>query len=341
MSAASDPSVTVLMPMYNSARYLREAVDSILAQSFAGFELLVMDNASTDDGPAILQGYRDPRIRYVHNGGNIGLAASLNRGIDLARGAFIARMDADDIALPRRLELQVDFLRRHPEVGMCGGQVYKVVDGRRHWMWFPKRHEDIRVTLLFHTAFPHPAVMIRRSVLVEQGLRYREDLRNLEDYELWTRLTEVTRTANLPDFLLDYRVHAQQMSGSQYELVLALRREIHARMVHRLIPEADDDDLHFHGLVSVHHERFSAEQLDRAERWLLRLLEANERRRVYDPAAMRSIFARRWAALCAQRAPLSLRVYARYLASPLRRAAVLGGPALRLLGKCLLHRSPE
>jgi glycosyltransferase involved in cell wall biosynthesis len=333
------PAVTVLMPMYNSAPFLGEAVDSILGQTFSDFELLIIDNDSTDNGPEIIKGYRDPRIRYVKNERNIGLAASLNRGIKLARGEFIARMDADDIARRDRLKLQVDYLRRHPDVGLCGGQIMKVVDGARHWMKFPLTHEENRVTLLFHTCFPHPAVMLRRNVLIDHELFYKENLRNVEDYDLWVRLINKTRTANLPDFVLDYRSHSQQLSGENYRLITELRHEVNRSVVERLIPHPTGDEMNLHGDISVHHEPFSREKLRRGEVWLLRLLKANDQAGFFDARAMRAVFGRRWAAICGQVLPLDMSVYVTFLRSPLAAGAVFTVPSMKLLVKCVLGKS--
>lgn len=333
------PAVTVLLPVYNSAPYLAEAIDSILHQSFPDFELLIMDNNSTDNSPDIIRGFSDPRIRYVKNEQNIGLAASLNRGIKLARGEFIARMDADDVARPDRLKLQVDYMRRHSDVGLCGGQIHKIVDGTRHWMKFPVSHEENRVTLLFHTCFPHPAVMIRRNVLIEHSLFYKENLRNVEDYELWVRLIEKTRTVNLRAFLLDYRSHPQQLSGENYRLISRLRQAVNRSVVEKLIPNPTDEEMNLHGDIGVHHQAFNAEKLYKSEAWLLRLMKANDQTGFFDARAMRLVFGRRWAAICGQVYPLNLSVYLMFLRSPLALGAIFTSSSLKLFGKCILRKS--
>jgi len=331
--------VTVLMPVYNSARYLREAILSILAQSFGGFELLIMDNASTDASPDIVRSFSDPRIRLVVNERNIGLAASLNRGIRLARGTYIARMDADDIARPDRLKRQVTFMESHPDVGLCGGDMVKIQDGRRYRIRYPRGHESIRVTTLFHAAFPHPAVMMRRQMLLDHSLLYREDLKSLEDFELWSRLVETVRTENLPVVLLDYRCHAAQMSGDYSREIRAIMFDIFRRKLAPLVPDITEQDLSVHLQVSLFHEELDGPGLVSAERWLLCLLEANRTVSLFDPKAMCAVFGRRWIALCGQAAGQGLRTFRYFVSSPLSSGTVFSFASGKLLVKCLLKRA--
>lgn len=330
---SSVPAITVLMPVYNSGRFLREAMDSLLAQTFADFELLIMDNASTDDTPAVIASYRDARIRYVRNEANLGLPASLNRGLKLARAPLIARMDADDQARPHRLAWQYRFMSRHPDVGVCGGQIIKIVNGVGYRVRYPLRHEENRITSLFHSCFPHPAVMLRRDVLERNNLSYRENLKQgLEDYDLWSRLVEVTQTVNLDRVVLDYRCHAQQLSAENSKAVLVDRREIYRRVLSRLWPEVSEEELDIHARVSIFHEYFDPQLLARAEQWLIRLVEANARVNLYEPSLFRQMLAKRWAVLCGQSETLGSRTFTRFWRSSLAR----GGRASRATGKLLL-----
>ena len=331
--------VTVLMPVYNSARYLREAISSMLAQTFGDFELLIMDNASTDESPDIVRSYSDPRIRLVVNERNIGLAASLNRGIRLARGTYIARMDADDVARPDRLKHQIVFMQSHPDVGLCGGDMVKLQNGRRYRIRYPRGHEAIRVTTLFHAAFSHPAVMMRRQVLIDHHLFYREDIKSLEDFELWSRLVEKVRTENLPVVLLDYRCHAAQMSGDYSREIRAIMFEVFRRSLTPLIPDLTEPDLDVHLHVSLFHEELDEMGLMSAERWMQRLVEANQSAKIYDQAFMRAVFGRRWIAVCGQAAGQGLRIFRHYISSSLSSGNLLTCASGKLLIKCLLKRA--
>jgi len=207
MDTKNNPKVTVLLPVYNGAPTLREAVLSILKQSFTDFELLVIDDCSSDNGMAVLGGLPDSRMVLVRNEQNMGLAATLNKGIDMARGELIARMDQDDICLPDRLQRQVTLMDSHPDVALCGcGVEVFYTNGRTHRHYFPLAYATIRVEMLFNSPISHPGAMLRKSVLRSGGYRYDETPHAVEDYDLFSRIIRQHRAVNLPLFLLRYRV---------------------------------------------------------------------------------------------------------------------------------------
>lgn len=209
---ATDPAISVVMPVYNGAAYLAEAVESILRQTFADFELLAVDGNSTDASPAILSDFvaRDERVRVVSQRGR-GLIAALNQGIAAARGEFIARMDADDVALPERFARQMEFLRDHPAVAAVGTAMQAVgPDGAPLWrMDYPTDPAGLRRTLATSSCLGHPSVTMRRAALDAVG-GYRPALRDADDYDLWLRLADRFELANLPDVLMLYRLHPGQ-----------------------------------------------------------------------------------------------------------------------------------
>ena len=210
---ANVPRVSVLMPVYNTERYLSDAVDSILTQTFTDYEFIIVDDGSTDSTWEILTRYDDPCIRLVRNENNIGLIGSLNRGLELARGEYIARMDADDISLPERLATQVQYLDSHPEVGVLGSD-FQIIDEEgnpRGIKKHPREHGLVKWKLYFNSPFGHSTVMMRRQ-LVCQVDAYQPDMRHAEDYDLWRRLSYITRFANLPVVLLKYRMHKTRVS---------------------------------------------------------------------------------------------------------------------------------
>jgi glycosyltransferase involved in cell wall biosynthesis len=230
--AADHPRVTVLMPVYNGAPYLREAIESILRQSFTDFEFLIIDDGSTDSSVSIVNSYPDPRIRLLENGRNLGLVPTLNWGIDLARGEFIARMDCDDISLPDRLAKQMLFMAAHPEVGVCGGWVEYFM-GRELVLKLPVTDVAIKQALPSYNPLAHPALMIRTVVLKTQPIYYNPEYLHIEDYELWVRLAVVTCFANLPEVLLKYRIHPKQI-GRQYS---AKQAQILQKIRTKLLPD--------------------------------------------------------------------------------------------------------
>ena len=207
-----DPRVTVLMAVHNGERYLREAVDSILTQSFSDFEFLIIDDGSTDGSAGILSDYssRDKRLRVVKNADNIGLAASLNRGVGLARGAYIARMDADDISSQLRLEKQAAFLDQNPSVSLVAAKV-RTIDERGVFTGY--WDDDLACTsfaemvrmLPERNCIAHPGVMMCSAIL--RDFRYQPKVKNAEDYHLWMRLVASGhRLEKIDEILLSYRV---------------------------------------------------------------------------------------------------------------------------------------
>ena len=200
--------VTVLMSVHNDLRFLPEAVDSVLGQTFDDFEFLVVDDGSTDGSGDYLVSVRDPRVRVLRNAANLGLTRSLNRGLDGAAGRFIARMDADDVAEPERLKRQIAYLQENRDVGIVGTSRTLIDEHGRFVAHAPAAESDadVRWKCLLGNPVAHPTVMLRKEVLDAHGLRYDESFRTAQDYELWTRLLTVTRGANLREPLLRYRM---------------------------------------------------------------------------------------------------------------------------------------
>lgn len=210
------PQVTVLMPVYNGNRFLREAIESILNQTFTDFEFLIIDDGSTDNSVETISSYADPRIRLVRNVTNIGVARTLNKGIGLARGDYIARMDADDVSLPRRIEIQLSFMKENPETDVLATRVALIdAKGNDQGSWEADHtattHDEIRRRLPDSNCIAHPTVMMRRSIASRYG--YREDQLHAEDYDLWLRLTaDNLKIEKIGDPLLRYRVHTKSIT---------------------------------------------------------------------------------------------------------------------------------
>lgn len=204
------------MSVYNGERYVAKAIESILKQTFVDFEFIILNDGATDDSAKIIDGYHDPRIRYFEQE-NMGLARSLNRGISLSRGEYIARMDADDIALPTRLAKQVEAMDSHPNCALLGTACYVVDDNDR--MKFIMRHpsEDVhlRWLILFDSPFVHSSVIFRHSAFEAVGPYNTESDFHVEDYDLWSRFLSQYRAANLEEPLLLYRHNPQGISQTR------------------------------------------------------------------------------------------------------------------------------
>ncbi|MBM4309643.1 MAG: glycosyltransferase [Deltaproteobacteria bacterium] len=207
------PCVTVLMSAHNSERYLADAIDSIVSQTFSDFEFLIINDGSSDGSRQILEACTDTRIRRIDNGRNLGLSASLNRGFAEATGVYIIRMDADDIALPDRLAKQVAFMEREPNIDVCGSW-YEMFGDRNRVVKTQAAHGDIHDTLFFKNCIAHSTVCMRKQSFENCAGPYTEAYRYAQDYELWCRTVNTLAFANIPEVLLRYRVHGLQAGSS-------------------------------------------------------------------------------------------------------------------------------
>ncbi|MBA4389466.1 MAG: glycosyl transferase [Syntrophus sp. (in: bacteria)] len=206
--------ISIVLPVYNGAKYLRDAIDSMLAQSYANFELIIIDDGSTDDSINIVSAFTGPRIR-LYSQTNQGLAATLNKGIALAKGEYIARQDQDDVSLPDRLSKQVAFLEANPDYGMVGtwASIWEETKPTERFHKHPADNLSLKFDLLFDNAFVHSSLMIRKTVFDEVGVYCTDPNRQPpEDYELWSRVARKFRIANIPEVLHVYREMPQSMS---------------------------------------------------------------------------------------------------------------------------------
>jgi len=205
---ATPPLVSIVMSAYNALSFVCEAIESILNQTFRDFEFLIVNDGSTDGTEAVLARYEklDKRIRVLSQE-NRGLISSLNRGCGMARGRYIARMDADDISLPTRLEKQVQHMERHSEIGVLGTWVGVICEkGTLLRTWeVPASPMILMWSLLFRSGLVHPSVIMRRDIITSLGF-YRSEALHVEDYDLWARASNVTLLRNLPEILYLYRI---------------------------------------------------------------------------------------------------------------------------------------
>jgi glycosyltransferase involved in cell wall biosynthesis len=233
------PLVSVLLATHDDARFLREAIASVFAQTLGDLELIVIDDASTDETPTVLAAVEDPRLRVLRNDEQGGLAVSLNRGLDVASGKYIARLDADDVALPLRIERQVERLGdRTAAVGTA------VVDldehgtrGRTHVL--PQDAVSLRWHALFSSPFFHPTVLVDREALDAHGLRYDPQFLESEDYDLWTRLFVFADGANLSEALVLKRIHPGQASQRRRDVQESFQRRVGLREIRRYGVDAE------------------------------------------------------------------------------------------------------
>lgn len=233
------PRVTVLMPTYNVAPWVEEAIHSVLRQSYHDFELLVVDDASTDNTLDVVRSIDDPRIRITSFPNNVGLSENLNRGLDLIATELVARMDGDDIAEPDWLETGIRVLDNHPEVGVCSFG-FQFFGTKTSLVRFPEHHEDSKAQMLFGCTVIVP--VFRRAVMVDNHLRYSTEAFPAEDYMMWANVYRVTQVYNVQRTLFHYRTHATQISTSRREAQIAKSNEVRLKMLHWLNPDFTDEE---------------------------------------------------------------------------------------------------
>lgn len=328
------PKVSVVMPVYNGDRYLAKAVESILTQTFTDFEFMVIDDGSTDASVEIIKSYRDPRIRFIQNTANAGVTKSLNQGLALAAGEYIARMDADDVSLQTRLAKQVAFMDAHPQVGVCGSWV-EIIGTTAGDIWrYPEDPDTIQCRLLFESALAHPSVIMRRALFEKAGLCYDPSYPYAQDYELWVRAVKCFRAVNLPEVLLHHRLHPEQVGERAREGQQAWAAKVRLTQLEMLGVSPTTEELEIHQALGTWKFQSTKAFVERADAWLRRLQTANARTSVYPKPAFCRVLGERWLAVCQAS---EARPWRTFWSSPLSAAVPLGlwwkiaGMVLRLL----------
>jgi glycosyltransferase involved in cell wall biosynthesis len=248
------PRVSVVMPVFNGAPYLPEALDSALGQTFTDFELIAVDDGSTDGSYSVLREYaeRDTRLRCVRYESNRGHFFAANEAIDMARGEYVARLDCDDVALPQRIARSVAVMDAHPDVGFLGtGFTLVTTDGRAADHLKHMTDGALRSRLVFNNCICHSSVMLRRSVLEDHQLRY-ADIPGSFDYDLWVRVLSHTRGVMIPESLVLYKRRVGSMSDQLSDELPAAADDISNRQMTALIGELTDDPTVFRSLRRLH-----------------------------------------------------------------------------------------
>ena len=300
-----NPLVSVLMPVYNAQKYLAQAIESILSQTYSHFELVIIDDGSTDGSADIIRSFHDKRIVFVENPGNLKIIATLNRGIDLCRGKYIARMDADDVSMPDRLEKQVRYMEQNPQVALCGSWVRLTnadgkVTGRVRNVAVP---EQVKISLLFSVPFVHPSVMMRAEIIKE--FRYSPHALHCEDYDLWLRLAAQNYPmTNIPEYLLHYRWHSENISQEKNEEQTRQKNMLLRPYLEFFMKRAmSDEDMAVH-TASFRLYRFGTRKekaslnLAGQRDWFLMLLKQNKKNPTFNTACMEAFLWSRWIVCC-------------------------------------------
>ncbi|MFP6730777.1 MAG: glycosyltransferase family A protein [Alphaproteobacteria bacterium] len=298
------PKVSVVIPNYNREVYVREAIDSILAQSFTDYELLVIDDGSSDGSCEAVLAYDDERIRLIRNGRNLGIAATRNAAVARARGVYLAFLDSDDIARADRLAKQVAFLDQHPEHGAVGSWLaWMDSDGRaQHKIKRLATDADtIAAERLFRPGIVNSTAMARTACL--RAFPHAEHMVVGSDYEMWARFAASHKIANLPECLVRCRRHGGRVTEQRADLVKQTRCGIYRTQLDALGVAFSDDDLEAHFLLRrMHRVGFTPDDayVAWAGTWLAALRDANRANRLYPEPAFSQILGVFWAKTCRQ-----------------------------------------
>lgn len=304
-NSKNKPLVSVLMPCYNAAAFLSEAMNSILTQTYTNFEVVAIDDCSTDNTREILYDFAklDKRVKVFENAENLKLIRTLNKGVDLCSGKYIARMDSDDICIPERLEKEVAFLEENEDYGIVSTQFSTFRTGSKKLYPYknPTKDEELRAYLLFKSGICHPASMIRKTVFTELGLKFEAEYLHVEDYAFWSKALYKTKLANLDGHsLLLYRVHQLQVSTIHEELQTSNKKEVFKIHCEKLGLDNSEKGLEVYASVAEANPLYqSLDFIDNCEEFMLSLIDKNRTDPFCSSVFLDNMLALHWIRLCA------------------------------------------
>lgn len=338
----NQPLVSVLMPCYNVEKYIVEAMDSILNQTYRNIEVIAINDCSKDKTGEILRqmAEKDMRIKVVDNDENLRLIRTLNKGIALCSGEYIARMDSDDIALPTRLEKEVDFLEKNPDHDIVSTQFYAFRSenpDKRDLHHNPTSDCDLRAYILFKSGICHPAVMIRKRVFTELDLSFEMEYLHVEDYALWSKAIYKTKIANLSEPLLLYRVHQQQVSALNEQLQIDNKKKVFKIHCEHLGLPTTDEYLDIYASVAESTPtQSSGAYIDKCENFILSLIQLNREKPFCNAQYLENMLSINWLRICAN-SRLGLKAVKQLKKSSLyKRENYTGRDMFILYTKCIL-----
>lgn len=325
------------MPVYNGAKYLKDAMDSILSQTYAYFEFIVINDGSSDASEDIILAYKDERIVYLKNETNSGLIFSLNKGIRHAKGRYIARMDADDIALPERLQEQVAVFENNKGIIATGSDYFLLDNVKLTRIKNTADSDFIKTCLLFAPYFNHPTMMIK-NIFVEQDLFYDKDFIHAEDYKMWTDLSFHGRFYNVSKPLLKYRAHSSQISSKFRDSQLVISERIRKSYLERLGFVFSDEEFRVHNVLSNNEFIRSQSLLLQIGSWLQSLADQDKRSGKINVLSFNKAIHKFWIECCGN-TNLGLTAYKIYAQSQLSQYSDNAfSERVKLLVKCMLRQ---
>jgi glycosyltransferase involved in cell wall biosynthesis len=317
----SNPLVSVLIPCYNVENYVIESISSILNQTYINLEIIAINDCSTDKTKERLEvlAAKDNRIKVYNNDVNLKLIDTLNKGIDLCSGKYIARMDADDIALPTRIEKEVEFLEKNQDYDVVSTMFYTFRTGSKKKNLYknPVAFEDLQAYLLFKSGICHPAVMIRRTLFTQRGLSFEKQYLHVEDYALWSKALYCTKLGNIDEPLLLYRVHEHQVSTLNELSQINNKKEVFKIHCDKLGLDSSPESLDIYASVAESVPLYSSlEYVSKCEQFMIHLLGKNEKDSFCSQKYLKEMLSLHWVRLCAN-SRLGLVVLKKCFDSPL------------------------
>ncbi len=299
-----NPLVSVLFPCYNVEKYVEKALLSLINQTYHNIEIITINDCSSDGTKNILEKYAqiDNRVKLYNNEVNLKLIKTLNKGIGLCSGKYIARMDADDISLPERIEKQVRFLEKNSDYDVVSTMFYAFKNGTKRKSLYrnPTKFEDLQAALLFNSVICHPAAMIRKTLFTELNLRFEDAYIHVEDYALWSKALYLTKLANLDEAMLMYRVHENQISTVYNKEQSENKKEVFKIHCEKLNLPVDSHSMDIYASVAECVPSVSSlDYLGECERFMLLLLDRNEEKRFCSETYLERLLSLHWLRLCA------------------------------------------
>lgn len=279
-----NPVISVVMSTYNEENYIETSLKSILNQTFQDFEIIIVDDASTDSTREIIKGLKDERIRLLCNDENQGLTKNLNKALQHVRGRYIARMDGDDIALPKRFEKQVRYMEQHPDTMLVSCHTKSFGDSDLVAA-LPDKHEILRVRMLVRPVYAHPGFMMRRE-LIEAGCQYNEEYRTAQDYEFASRVSQNHKIGMVSEVLLLYRVHKKQISAKASKQQFNNADKIRKHQLERLGVELNEQEWKDYQLLVQEASAASLDDFRRVKIIIDKMNLSNQRTGIYDVQIM-------------------------------------------------------
>jgi len=286
------------MLAFNAETYLEEAIDSVLSQDFTDFELIVIDDGSTDQTVKVVESYTDNRIKLHQNGTNRGIVYSRNKGIELSSGTYIGMLDADDIALPGKFRKQVEFLQKNSSFGMVGSWA-TLIDEQgnklgRKWK-LPGTPDKIPPIMLFKNYFVQSAVIFRRDCL--PSYHYKEGYEIVEDYKLWIDILKRAKGWNLPEYLVKYRMHSKNITKTKEQVVRDNLVAVYREILSELDIDPSTEELELHHLIREGETVHDRKTFRDATRWLMKLEKQNAAKRIFRRREFAAVLLNRWTRL--------------------------------------------